>query len=316
LQHRLGNRAAQNFVAQSVQQPKMATPRAIERAAPLGGGCLTCHPQIQLDGSSDSAPAVKTAQPAGGAQPAGAVQPTATRDSTTCFGSLISETLQPTADRHPQFRSGLDAESFGNTGKSPAMPIPAARLVGDAWHFCVVRMKMTVIMEVQPVGFRREVGSADDPIVRQDTVQQIYDDMIPVRRKSVGHHCGKRVYPEQFANSSLRERYWQRALVVNHEQFHHDTWVKAYRPNLIEAEKKLRAYTLPASDAASADAAIAKARDDLYSYFIEAYEKTCAEYSPKQETNAYADGAPAYQKLTDEVKARAEKEKWPIRTRP
>ena len=43
---------------------------------------------------------------------------------------------------------------------------------------------------------------------------------------------------------------------------------------------------------------------------IGAYQDACKAYSPKQESRAYDDGAPQYQKLVDEITARAVKENW------
>jgi hypothetical protein len=83
-----------------------------------------------------------------------------------------------------------------------------------------------------------------------------------------------------------------------------------YRTELVTAESDIWAHTLPASEAANAAAAVAKANSALTKYMTDAYGRLCKAYGPKKESRAYDNGAPAYQKLVDAINARAKKEKW------
>ena len=53
-----------------------------------------------------------------------------------------------------------------------------------------------------------------------------------------------------------------------------------------------------------------KANATLTKHMTDAYQNTCKTYAPKQESREYDDGAPQYQKLVDDIEARARKEKW------
>ena len=83
-----------------------------------------------------------------------------------------------------------------------------------------------------------------------------------------------------------------------------------YRTELVKAESDVWSHSLPASEAADTAAAIAKADVDLTKYMTAAYQRGCAAFAPKNESRAYDAGAPAYQKLVDDINARAKKEKW------
>jgi hypothetical protein len=83
-----------------------------------------------------------------------------------------------------------------------------------------------------------------------------------------------------------------------------------YRTELVKAESDIWTHSLPASEAADTATAIAKADADLTKYMTGAYQRLCAAFAPKKESRAYDAGAPAYQKLIDDINARAKKEKW------
>ena len=53
-----------------------------------------------------------------------------------------------------------------------------------------------------------------------------------------------------------------------------------------------------------------KADKDLTKFMTDAYQRLCGAFGPKKESHAYDAGAPAYQKLVDDIKARATTEKW------
>ena len=56
-----------------------------------------------------------------------------------------------------------------------------------------------------------------------------------------------------------------------------------YRPKLISAESNIWAHSLPASEAANAAGAIAKANAALTKYMTDAYQNTCKAYGPDQQ---------------------------------
>jgi hypothetical protein len=56
--------------------------------------------------------------------------------------------------------------------------------------------------------------------------------------------------------------------------------------------------------------ALARADPDLTKYMTDAYQRLCDAFTPGKESRAYDAGAPTYQKLVDEINARAKKEKW------
>jgi hypothetical protein len=51
--------------------------------------------------------------------------------------------------------------------------------------------------------------------------------------------------------------------------------------------------------------ALARADPDLTKYMTDAYQRLCDAFTPGKESRAYDAGAPAYQKLVDEINARA-----------
>jgi hypothetical protein len=86
--------------------------------------------------------------------------------------------------------------------------------------------------------------------------------------------------------------------------------METYRKEIVNAESNIWAHLLSESEASDRAGAIQKANAALTKYMTDAYQNTCKTYGPKQESHAYDDGAPQYQKLVDDIRARAEKEKW------
>jgi hypothetical protein len=86
--------------------------------------------------------------------------------------------------------------------------------------------------------------------------------------------------------------------------------MEMYRKELVNAESNIWAHSLPATEASNPAGAIAKANAALTKYMTDAYQNTCKAYGPSQESRAYDAGAPQYQKLVDDIEARATKEKW------
>ena len=84
-----------------------------------------------------------------------------------------------------------------------------------------------------------------------------------------------------------------------------------YRPNLVAAETQVLAHAIPESQASSAADAISQTRSTLDQFMIAAYQQTCQQYSPHQESRAYDNGAPQYQGLVDQIRSRATTEGWP-----
>ncbi len=79
---------------------------------------------------------------------------------------------------------------------------------------------------------------------------------------------------------------------------------------LIAVEAQVLAHAIPESQASSAADAISQTRATLDEYMINAYQQTCQQYSPHQESRAHDHGAPQYQGLVDQVRSRATTEGW------
>jgi hypothetical protein len=83
-----------------------------------------------------------------------------------------------------------------------------------------------------------------------------------------------------------------------------------YSQELSKAEGEVAGHSVPEADAKDAAAALTKADPALTKYMTDAYQRLCDAFNPDKESRAYDAGASAYQKLVDEIKARATKEKW------
>ena len=171
-------------------------------------------------------------------------------------------------------------------------------------------MVVPIASRVQPETFRLNVPSAADPIVKKESYPDIVKDLSPTAAATFSVSCGGNKFEDKVTTYSRRKEYWNYQFVVEHEAFHRKNWIETYRKELIKAESNIWAHSVSASGVSDAAAAIAKANDALTKYMTDAYQNTCKVYGPKQESRAYEDGAPQYQKLVDEIRTRAEKEKW------
>jgi hypothetical protein len=231
--------------------------------------------------------------------------------SDACQSATLADKFKPTntwggKTWDPQ----LGAKEFGSTSKLAAnFGFSACKDKGQ-WHFRLNKLEVMITSKIQPQGFRTNVASANDSAVTQDKVTDIMGDLRPNRKVTFHPGCGTDKYDDKVKTYSLRDTFWNRQFVEDHEVFHRKNWETMYRAELVKAEGNIRSYTLPEKDASDSVSAVAKARTDLDKYMIDAYQDACKAYSPQQESRAYDDGAPQYQKLVDEIKARAVKEKW------
>ncbi|MDI1292349.1 MAG: DUF4157 domain-containing protein [Methylobacter sp.] len=231
--------------------------------------------------------------------------------SDACQSATLADKFKPTntwggKTWDPQ----LGAKEFGSTSKLAAnFGFGACKDKGQ-WHFHLNKLEAMITSKVQPQGFRINVASASDSAVTQDQVTDIMADLRPNRKVTFHPGCGTDKYDDKVKTYSLRDAFWNRQFVEDHEAFHRKDWETMYRAELVKAEANVRSHTLPEKDAGDSASAVAKVRTDLDKYMIDAYQNACKAYSPQQESRAYDDGAPQYQKLVDEIKARAVKEKW------
>jgi len=204
----------------------------------------------------------------------------------------------------------LGEESFGNTSKLGADFRFGACKVDKNWRFYLDALVVPIASRVQPETFRINVPSASDAVITNESYPRIVKDLRPTATATFSISCGGNKFEEKVTTYSRRKTYWNYQLVVDHEKSHRERWMKMYRAELISAESNIWAHSLPASEAANAAGAIAKANAALTKYMTDAYQNTCKAYGPDQESRAYDDGVPQYQKLVDDIEARARKEKW------
>jgi pyrrolidone-carboxylate peptidase len=237
--------------------------------------------------------------------------PPQSQPSGTCQAATLADQFKPTntwggKTWDPQ----LGITEFGSTSKLAANFGFDACKEGGLWRFHLNKLEVMITSKVQPQGFRTNVASASDTEVTHDKVPTILRDLRPNRKVTFRPGCGNDKYDDKVTTYSVRSTFWNRQFVERHEAFHRKNWEAMYRAELVKAEGKVRSHTVPEKDAADSSSAVAKARTDLDTYLIAAYLDACKAYSPQQESRAYDDGAPMYQKLVDEINARAVKEKW------
>ena len=204
----------------------------------------------------------------------------------------------------------LDADDFGNTSKLGADFKFGACKIGTAWRFQLDALVIPIASKVQATTFRTNVGAASDSVVTKESYLDIVRDLSPTKTATFSVSCGGKSFEDKVTAYSKRKTYWNHQFVIDHEAFHRKDWTDMYRTELVKAESDVWAHSLPASEAADTAAAIAKADADLTKYMTSAYQRLCAAFAPKKESRAYDAGAPAYQKLIDDINARAKKEKW------
>lgn len=229
-----------------------------------------------------------------------------------CGGTSLASKVGPSAKRLGGGAAPVELgdNSFGNTSKLGADFRFGACKVDKNWRFYLDALVVPIASRVQPDTFRLNVPSAADPIVKKESYPDIVKDLSPTAAVTFSVSCGGNKFEDKVTTYSRRKEYWNYQFVVEHEAFHRKNWMETYRKELINAESNIWAHSVPVSGVSDAAAAIAKANDALTKYMTDAYQNTCKAYGPKQESRAYDDGAPQYQKLVDEIRTRAEKEKW------
>src|SRR5262245_20647916 len=229
-----------------------------------------------------------------------------------CGGASLASTVAPSGKRlnGDVAPVDLDEKSFGNTSKLGADFRFGACKVNKNWRFYLDALVVPIASRVQPETFRINVPNASDSVVTKESYPDIVKDLSPTATVTFPISCGGNKFKDKVKTYSRREKYWNYQIVVDHEKSHRERWMKMYRAELISAESNIWAQLLPASEAANAAGAIAKANAALTKYMTDAYQNTCKAYGPDQESRAYDDGAPQYQKLVDDIEARARKGKW------
>jgi hypothetical protein len=225
-----------------------------------------------------------------------------------CGGSDRASTYTPTEQGlNPQADMG---SLFGVTSKMPASVAFGACKVGESWRFYLTDLTVRLASAVQPENFRTNVNAAGDAAVTRDSFPKIIQDLRPTAEGDDTHHCGGAAFAEHITHYSHRRRFWKHQLTVEHEAFHRTDWNSMYRTELIQAQSQVGQFALPAASAATPEAAVSQAAQTLRGYFTDAYNRTCQQYTPQQETRAYTAGAPDYQTLVDAIQARATSEGW------
>lgn len=229
----------------------------------------------------------------------------------TCQAPTLADRFTPTTTWGGKpWDPTLDSSLFGTTSKLAANFGFGACKEGGVWKVHLDKLEVMITSKIQPVDFRINVAGANDAEVTKEKVSAILGDLRPNRQLTFRSGCGNDKYDDKVTTFSRRRTYWNRQLVEVHEAFHRKDWEAMYRAELVKAEGKVRSHTIPENEATDASAAVAKATPTLETYVIGAYGDACRAYSPQQEARAYDDGAPKYQKLVDEISARAVKEKW------
>jgi hypothetical protein len=204
----------------------------------------------------------------------------------------------------------LSDKDFGNTSKFPAYPQFGACKVGNTWRFQLDAIVLPVGSRIQDINFRKNVVTASDSIVTKQSYAEIIHDLSPTRKSELPVSCSGNKFEDKTTRYSWRNTFWNQQFVTDHEAFHRKNWVDMYQRELIKAENEVWSHSIPESDAKIPTDAVFKASKNLNKYMADAAQRVCKTYAPQQESRAYDAGAPAYQKLVDEIKLRAKKEKW------
>jgi hypothetical protein len=230
----------------------------------------------------------------------------------SCGGTSLASTVAPSDKRLGGGAAPVDlgAKAFGNTSKLGADFRFGACKVGKNWRFYLDALVVPIASRVQPETFRINVPKASDAIVTKTSYPDIVKDLSPTATGTFSISCGGNKFKDKVTKYSRRKQYWNHQFVVDHEAFHRKDWMETYRKELVNAESNVWAHSLPEREASDAVGAVAKANATLTKYMTDAYQNTCKAYGPTQERDAYDDGAPQYQKLVDDIEARATKEKW------
>jgi hypothetical protein len=233
--------------------------------------------------------------------------PVGTAGARSCGPSTEARTYVPNNSGDPP---ALGERDFGTTSKLAAYPAYAACLRDGGWHFYLTGLDVQIKSAVQPRDFRIDVPSATDAVVTSTSYPRIMRDLRPTRTARFGVSCAGNRWTDTTNTYSFRNTYWNYQFVVDHEAFHRTDWDSKYRPNLINAEQQICAHEIPSSQADSGAEAIQQERRTLDGFMANAYQQTCREYTPQQESRAYDNGASLYQGLVDAIQARAQSEGW------
>lgn len=206
--------------------------------------------------------------------------------------------------------ASLGATEFGNTSKLGADFKFSACKVGTTWRFQLDALVIPIVSKVQDVGFKKNVDSATNAEVTKTAYPTIVSDLSPTGAGTFSVSCGGNQAQDRVTTYSSRTAYWNQQFVIDHEAFHRKDWVDMYKKELTKAESDITGHSIPEADAPNAAAAVAKANPELTKFMTDAYQRLCAAFIGGKESRAYDAGAPAYQKLVDEIKARATKEGW------
>jgi hypothetical protein len=229
-----------------------------------------------------------------------------------CGGTALADSYTPSENdgSAKPIEVSLSEKEFGNTSKLGSYFEFDACLVEKNWRFYLKKLTVPIASKVKPVDFRTNIETASDKAVTKSTFQAVIDDLRPDAKGTFPVSCGGNQFRDKVRSYSQRNTYWNHQFVVDHEAFHRKEWNSIYRPNLVEAEKSVWSHAISGSAAKSAQEAVQKERSALDGFMVSAYQTTCKTYAPTQESHAYDDGAPQYQKLVDEIQSRAKKEKW------
>ena len=230
----------------------------------------------------------------------------------SCGGTSLAATVGASDKRlgGQAVEATVGEGDFGNTSKLAADFRFSACKVGATWRFQLDALVIPVVSKVQPVTFRKNIVSASDAEVTKDSYTDIVRDLNPKRKVTFTSTCSGRSFEDKVTTYSRRETYWNHQFVVDHETFHRKDWVDMYKKELTKAESEVWAHSIPESEATNAAQAVTKANTTLTKFMTDAYQRLCDAYTPQKESRAYDDGAPQYQKLVDQIKERATKEKW------
>jgi hypothetical protein len=282
-------------------------------------GASSLHPLLQLQQSIGNRAVVRLIQAQLTdvvQQERGGIEGVQRKDDAPAKSSCGSTSLAGTVGPSDKRLNGsvapvdLDAKAFGNTSKLGADFRFGSCKVGKNWRFYLDALVVPIASRVQPETFKINVPNASDPIVIKESYPDIVNDLRPTASGTFSISCGGNKFDDKVTTYSRRKKYWNYQFVVDHEASHRKHWMEMYRKELVNAESNIWAHSVPASEASDAVGAVAKANATLTKHMTDAYQNTCKTYAPKQESREYDDGAPQYQKLVDDIEARAVKEKW------
>jgi hypothetical protein len=225
----------------------------------------------------------------------------------SCGGKSLASSITASDKRlnGSAVEASLGANEFGNTSKLGADFKFTACKVGTNWRFQLGALVVPIVSKVQAATFRKNIDNASAAEVAKESFADIVRDLSPTMSATFSVSCGNKKDKDKVKTYSIRKTYWNQQFVIDHEAFHRKDWVDMYRKELIKAENDVWAHSIPENVAKDAAGALARADPDLTKYMTDAYQRLCDAFTPGKESRAYDAGAPAYQKLVDEINARA-----------